>query len=156
MAERYFNVVTGGNAIFNGRQALKTVAGSIYNGYLIALEATTGSAVVSTGSPMGMLYDFLVDAELPATDNVMTYKAGKLVNVVNQGFEAVLGKDLFKQGALPANGAKLYDGGAGKVDTVLVGTNACIGRVLDNSLVLTTPDGTVTLARCQFDFTAVI
>lgn len=153
MPFRYFSPMADNAADYNGRHILKNTGGSVYSGQLAQVEAS-GSCLLSAGSPEGMFFDLLGDVELPTSDNIFTYRAGKRTAFIGGAFEALLSADLFKQAALPAVNAKLYDGGNGYVDTVAVG--AAIGRVLQAPIPLQTKDGVVNLARCRFNFVSVL
>ena len=154
MSERYFAVAVNGPSIYNGRHILDTDVTTVYNGYLAMIEATTGDMKISTGSPYGMFYDFMQmpNTEFPTTDNLATWMSGLDINVVTGVFEAFVGKDLFSAGVLPAIGAKLYDNGAGLLATA--GT-AVIGGV-EGTAVVQNKAGVQTVARCKFDFSAIV
>jgi hypothetical protein len=149
--EIFFSVTMNDATQYDGRKQLASSETTVYNGFLAGFA--TGSVIVSTGSPVGMFYDFMAMVEKPATKNLGTYLGDKYVNIVRGAFTADVGKDLFSAGALPAQDAKLYDDGHGKL---AVAGSGVIGRVEQHVVVNNIVSGAQTVARCYFDFTAVL
>jgi hypothetical protein len=154
MSELYFAVAANGPAIYDGKHNLDEDETTVYNGYLVMQSA--GIAAVSTGSPIGMFYDFMALERWPTSANLATYLGGKPVNYVTGFFKAFVGKDLFSAGAIPAVDAKLYDNGHGKLATASVGGAVAIGVVENAAVTVQHPAGALTVALCRFDFTQII
>lgn len=152
MSELFFSVATPDPSIYDGKHDLDPAETTVYNGYLVALNSS-GSAIISTGSPIGMFYDKMALERFPASSNLGTYLVGKKVNYVTGFFKAFVGKDLFSAGAIPTQNAKLYDNGAGKL--ALAGSTA-IGVVENADITMQNPTGARTVALCRFDFTQII
>jgi hypothetical protein len=152
MSELFFSVATPGTAIYDGKHDLKTTVTTVYNGYLAAIDSS-GSVIISTGSPVGMFYDKMALERFPTTSNLGDYLGGKKVNFASGAFKAFVGKGLFSTGALPTQNAKLYDNGAGKL--ALAG-GTVIGVVENADIDMTHPEGTRKVALCRFDFTQII
>jgi hypothetical protein len=152
MTELFFSVATPDPSVYDGKHDLDPGETTVYNGYLAALNSS-GSAIVSTGSPIGMFYDKMSMVRFPATSNLGTYLGSKKVNIATGFFKAFVGKGLFSTGALPTQNAKLYDNGAGKL--ALAGSTA-IGVVENADLDMAHPEGTRKVALCRFDFTQII
>lgn len=155
MSELYFSVVTPEQAIYNSRLKLASGQTTVYNGYLAGLSS--GELVVSTGSPIGMFYDFMALEEVPTSQNLGEYLVGKYANYVTGAFQALVGKDLFSSGTIPGDGAKLYDNGAGKLGNAPVASSVAIGQVLDaDAGTVQHKGGAQTVALVRFDFTQLI
>jgi hypothetical protein len=155
MSELYFSVVTPEQAIYDSRLKLAAGQTTVYNGYLAGM--TGGELIVSTGSPIGMFYDFMAMEDVPTSQNLGAYLPGKYTNYVTGAFQALVGKDLFSSGAIAANGAKLYDNGAGKLGAASVGSSVAIGQVMDaDAGIVQNKAGAQTVALVRFDFTQLI
>lgn len=151
MAERAYQILTPTTMIQDGGWDMDRAAPTAYRGYLAA-HVTGGSMGISQGSPYGAFYDFQHLVEHPQTDELGTNLAAKKVAVARGTFIAVVGKDLFKAGSVPAVNSKLYDGGTG---TYATAGGTAIGYVLAHDTKQQV-GGAVTLARCVFDFTAIL
>jgi hypothetical protein len=152
MSEFFFSVATPDPAVYEGKHDLDPAQTTVYNGYLAALNSS-GSVIISTGSPIGMFYDKMAMVRFPTSSNLGAYLVGNKVNIAVGFFKAFVGKDLFSTGALPTQNAKLYDDGAGKL--ALAGSTA-IGVVENADIDMTHPGGTRKVALCKFDFTQII
>jgi hypothetical protein len=157
MTHVYFSVATPNEAIYYGKSQLDiNLATATYNGYLAGMEATNGSLILSTGSPMGHFYEFMAMQELPASANLATYMPGKETNIATGVYLAFCGHDLFEEATLPAYHDAIY---VGCTTPYLMNhtTGATrIGTCLNRGIYVQLPAGQQEVALIAFDFTSVL
>ena len=153
MANRYFNVLNAHNAQLDGVNKLNTGSSGVYRG-MLAGWPSGGSLGTSTGSaPYGQFYDYLRMEELPTSEDLATYLAGKEINVVTGTYMCLVGPDLFASGSIPSVGDQIYPGTSGLLDTTqnwpgVKPIGKCVGTatIADHG-----GDGSFTAARCIMD-----
>jgi len=153
VTNRYFNVLTPDQAIFDGVNKLNSGSDAVYRG-MLAGWPSGGSLGTSTGSaPYGQFYDYLRNEEYVATEDLGDYLDGKEVGVVTGKYLALCGPDCFAAGSIPSVGAKLYAGTAGLLDVNQnwVGA-ASIGKVVGHYTVADAAGaGSFSAAQCLMD-----
>jgi len=155
---RYFQVMQGG--LRYGNAKLDSSVSTAYNGYVLKMASDGELEVVSADSDavFGLLYEHMNLVELPTSENVATYLAGKRVGTITGHFFAMVGKSLFNGGSIPSVGDTIYSYGNGLLSNADGSGSAtvlgkCISTAkLENSDDADSGQSYETVAVVEFDF----
>ncbi|MFA5937415.1 MAG: hypothetical protein WC822_06095 [Candidatus Paceibacterota bacterium] len=119
MTTRYFQLAVSNPTNIYPKNKLDSAVTTAYNGYVMKQDSD-GDLTPVTGindAVVGLLYEpGLINAELPASDNVATYYAGKRVGMLQGRFTAMVGMGLFNGTLVPSIGDYIFSYGNGKFD----------------------------------------
>ena len=139
MTTRYFNLAQGHEGNIYPKLKLDSAQTTCYNGYVMKQGSDGELEVVAAINDVvkGLLYEpGLVNAELPTTDNVGTYYAGKRVGLLTGRFRAFVGMGLFNGTLVPSVGDYIFSYGDGKFDNTWRGGTLSpnyLGKVLETA-----------------------
>lgn len=150
MAAPYFRLSDTIQPIPDGLGTLNSGVTTVYNGYLMKYDVNDGTLKISTGSPECIMWDNLALEVFPTSDNIATYRQGKLVTTISGNFRATAGSGMFANNVLPVGGQNVYDNGNGIYTTTAATGKQLIAKCTGTTTQLAVAQGITGLVVLEF------